>query len=66
MNKVRAFFPYNSRDLVYIISLLTSQLHTASQKMIIKYVGPEVIYKIINQDKFSIDDIRWQNPERTL
>ena len=30
INKDRAFFQYNSRDLVDIISLLTSQLHTAS------------------------------------
>ena len=30
INKDRAFFQYNSGDLVYIISLLTSQLCTAS------------------------------------
>ena len=48
INKDRAFFQYNSRDLVYIISLLTSQLHTASQKIAIKYVGPIVIYKILD------------------
>ena len=36
------------RDLVYIISLLTSQLCTASRKVMIKYVGPVVIYKIID------------------
>ena len=46
VNKDRAFFQYNSRDLVYIISLLTSQLHTASRKITIKYIGPVVIYKI--------------------
>ena len=39
IKKDRAFFQYNSRDLVYIISPLTSQLHTASRKMTIKYVG---------------------------
>ena len=33
---------------MYIISPLTSQLHTASHKVAIKYVGPVVIYKIIN------------------
>ena len=48
INKDRAFFQYNSSDLVYIISPLTSQLHTASRKVMIKYVGPIVIYKIID------------------
>ena len=46
-NKDRAFFQYNNRDLVYIISPLTSQLPTASRKMMIKYVGPVVVYKVI-------------------
>ena len=48
INNDRAFFQYNSRDLVYIISPLMSQLCTASRKVIIKYVGPVVIYKIID------------------
>ena len=48
INKDRTFFQYNSGDLVYIISPLTSQLHTASRKVKIKYVGPVVIYKIID------------------
>ena len=39
-------FQYNSGDLVYIISSLTSQLRTSSRKVTIKYVGPLVIYKI--------------------
>ena len=43
INKDRAFFQYKGRDLVYIISQLTSQLHTASHKVTIKYVGPVVI-----------------------
>ena len=47
INKDRAFFQYKSRNLVYIISPLTSQLCTASQKVTIKYVGPVVIYMII-------------------
>ena len=46
INKDRAFFQYKSGDLVYIISPLTSQLHTASQKGTLKYEGPVVIYKI--------------------
>ena len=52
INKDRAFFQYNSRDLVYIISLLMSQLHTASRKVMIKYVGPVVIYKIIDPHNY--------------
>ena len=52
INKDRAFFQYNSGDLVYIISLLTSQLCTASQKVTIKYVVPVVIYKIIHPHNY--------------
>ena len=48
INKDTAFFQYNSGDLVYIISPLTSQLQIASRKVIIKYVSPIVIYKIID------------------
>ena len=43
INKDRAFFQYNNEDVVYIISPLTSQLCTASRKVMIKYVGPIVI-----------------------
>ena len=46
INKDRNFFQYNSRDLVYI-SLLTSQLYTMLRKVMIKYIGPVVVYKII-------------------
>ena len=52
INKDRAFFQYNSGDLVYIISLLTSQLFPASRKVMIKYVGPLVIYKIIDPHNY--------------
>ena len=51
INNDRAFFQYNSRDLVYIISPLTSQLHTASRK-ITKYVGPVVIYNITDPQNY--------------
>ena len=44
----RDFFQYNSRDLVYIISTLTSQLRTALRKVAIKDIGPLAIYKIID------------------
>ena len=46
INKVREYFQYNTGDLVYLISPLTSQLRTASRKVAIRYVGPLVIYKI--------------------
>ena len=52
INKDRAFFQYKSGDLVYIISLLKSQLCTASQKVTVKYVGPIVIYKIIDPHNY--------------
>ena len=48
INKDRTFFQYNSGDLVYIISQLTGHLHTTSRKVMIKYIGPVVIYKIID------------------
>ena len=52
INKNRTFFQYKRGDLIYIISLLTSQLHTASWKVTIKYVGPVVIYKIIDPHNY--------------
>ena len=52
INKDKAFFQYKSGDLVYIISLLTSQLCTASWKVTIKCVGPVVIYKIIDPHNY--------------
>ena len=48
INKDRAFFQYKGGDLIYIISPLTNQLCTASHKVAVKYVGPVVIYKIID------------------
>ena len=48
INKDRDYFQYNSRDLVYIISPLTSQLRTASRKVTIKYIVPLAIYKIVD------------------
>ena len=52
INKDRGFFQYKSRDLIYIISPLTSQLCTASSKIAIKYLGPIVIYKIIDTHNY--------------
>ena len=48
INKDRNFFQYNSGELVYLISSITSQLCTISREVTIKYVGPSVIYKVIN------------------
>ena len=48
LNKDWEYFQYNSGDLVYLISPLTSQLRTASRKIMVKYVGPLVVYKIID------------------
>ena len=52
INKDRNFFQYNSKDLVYIVSPLTSQLCTMSRKVTIKYIGPIVIYKIIDPHNY--------------
>ena len=52
INKDRNFFQYNSGGIVYIISPLTSQLKTASRKVVIKYVGPLVVYKIIHSHNY--------------
>ena len=48
INKDRENFQYRGGDLVYIISPLTSLFRTTSQKIAIKYVGPVVVYKIID------------------
>ena len=51
-DKDRGFFQYKGGDLVYILSPLTSQLHTASCKVTIKYVDPVVIYKITDPHNY--------------
>ena len=52
INKDREHFQYRGVDLVYIISLLTSQLRTNSWKIAVKYVGPVVVYKIIDPHNY--------------
>ena len=52
IKKDREFLQYSSGDLLYIISPLTYQLCTASQKVTVKYVGPVVIYKIIDPHNY--------------
>ena len=48
LNKDWEYSQYNSGDLVYLISLLTIQLRTASRKIMVRYVGPLTVYKIID------------------
>ena len=52
INKSRENFQYRGGYLVYIISPLTSQLRTNSQKIAPKYVGPVVIYKIVDPHNY--------------
>ena len=52
INKDREYFQYNSGDLVYLISPLTTQLRTSSRKVAVKYVGPLVIYKIVDPHNY--------------
>ena len=52
INKNRENFQCWGGDLVYIISPLTSQLRTTSQKIAIKYVGSVVVYKIIDPHNY--------------
>ena len=51
-NKEREYFQYNSGDLVYLISPLTTQLRTSSRKVAINYVGPLVVYKIVDPHNY--------------
>ena len=48
LNKDREYFQYNSGDLVYLISPLTTQLRTSSRKVAINYGGPLAVYKIVD------------------
>ena len=48
ISKDRENFQYRGGDLIYTISPLTSQLHMALHKIAIKYVGPVVVYKIVD------------------
>ena len=59
INKDREYFQYNSGDLVYLISPLTTQLRTNSRK-VVKYVGPLVIYKIIDPHNYLLMTIDGQ------
>ena len=52
LNKDHESFQYNSRDLVYLILPLTSQLTITSKKIMVKYVGPLAVYKIIDPHNY--------------
>ena len=52
INNNRENFQYRGGDLVYIISPLMSQLRTKSRKISVKYIGPVVIYKIIDPHNY--------------
>ena len=52
LNNDWEYFQYNSGDLVYLISPLTSQLRTMSRKIMVKYVGPLAVYKIIDPHNY--------------
>ena len=60
LNKDREYFQYNSGDLVYLISPLTTQLRTSSRKVAINYVGPLVVYKIVDSTQLFAYDNRWK------
>ena len=60
LNKDREYFQYNSGDLVHIISPLTSQLRTSSRKFGVNYVGPLVVYKIVDPHNYLLMTIEGQ------
>ena len=66
INKNGENFKYRGGDLVYIISPLTSQLRTHSQKIAVKYVGPVVNLQNSRPSQLSTDDISWDNIERNF
>ena len=60
MNKDREYFQYNSEDLVYLISPLTSQLRTSFRKYGVNYVGPLVVNKIVDPHNYLLMTIEGQ------
>ena len=60
INKDRENFQYKGGDLIYIVSPLTSQLRTNSWKIAVKYIGPVVVYKIVDPHNYllmTLDEI---------
>ena len=60
LNKDREYFQYSNRDLVYLISPLTSQLRTSSRKFGVNYIGPLVVYKIGDPQNYLLMTIEGQ------
>ena len=60
MNKDSKSFQYNSGDLVYLISPLIPQLRTSSRKFGVNYVGPLIIYKIVDLHNYLLMTIEGQ------
>ena len=52
INNDRDFLQYTSKDLVYIIPPLRSQLRMMSRKVAIKYVGPLVVHRIVDPHNY--------------
>ena len=48
---------YKPRDLVYLISPQTSLHKTSSRKFKVMYIGPLVVYKIIEKIQYILMDI---------
>ena len=60
INKDREYFQYNPGDLVYLISPLTTQLRTNFRKVSVKYIGPLVIYNIVDPHNYLLMTIDGQ------
>ena len=60
INKEREYFQHSPGDLVYLISPLTTQLRTNSGKVSIKYVGPLVVYRIVDPHNYLLMTIDGQ------
>ena len=66
VKKDRSFFQYNNGDLVFIISSLTAQLQTSSRKVAMRYIGPLVIYKIIDPHNYLPMTFDGKNAKRSV
>ena len=60
INKDREYFQYSPGDLVNLISPLTTQLRTNCRKVSIKYVGPLVVYRIVDPHNYLLMTIDGQ------
>ena len=60
INKDREYFQYSAGDLVYLISSLTTKVRTNSRKVSVKYIGPLVIYRIVDPHNYLLITIDGQ------